>query len=142
MSQAKELVKRYFAEVWDPANPGDPEALRRILSPSFKRHVSPVVPPLDREGQIERLAGIVAALPDINFRLEELVGEGDFAAARATLRGTHLGDFAGIPGTGKEVTVSVIDVFRAEGDQFAEQWGGPDVWDMVRQLGFKVTADQ
>ena len=140
MSEAKELVRRYFAEVWDPATPADPEALRRFLSPAFKRHVSPVVPPLDREGQIERLAGIVAAIPDINFTLEELLGEGNLAAARATLRGTHLGDFAGVPGTGKEVAVSVIDIFLVNGEQFAEQWGGPDVWDMVRQLGLTVSS--
>ena len=137
--ESKELVRRYFAQVWDPSNPANPEALRRFLSPDFKRHVSPLVPPLDRDGQIQRLAGIVTAIPDINFTLEQLVGEGDYAAARATLRGTHLGDFAGVSGTGKEVTVSVIDFFRVEGGQFSEQWGGPDVWDMVRQLGLTVS---
>jgi hypothetical protein len=37
--------------------------------------------------------------------------------------------------TGKQVTVSVLDVVRVEEGQFAEQWGGPDSLDLLQQLG-------
>lgn len=136
----KEMMHRYFSEVWDRANPADPAALRRFLSPSFRRHLSPLVPPLDVDAQIERLAGIRAAFPDINFTIEDMVAEGDRVVTRATLRGTHLGEFAGIPPTGREVTVTVLDVMSIEAGHFAEQWGGPDVFDLVRQLGATVTG--
>lgn len=57
---------------------------------------------------------------------------------RATQHGTHGGDFMGIPATGKKVTATIVDVIRIEDGQFAEQWGGPDVFDMLRQVGATV----
>ena len=139
-AENKDLVGRYMAEVWNEVNPADPAVLGRFLSPSFRRHVSPLVPPLDLDGQIERLAGIRSAFPDITIRPDKIIAEGDLVVAQATMRGTHQGEFAGIPPTGKEITVSIVDVIRVEDDQFAEQWGGPDVFDLLRQLGATVAA--
>ena len=136
--ESRDVVLRYFAEVWDPENPANPEALQRLLSPSVRRHVSAAVPPLDLDAQIERLAGIRAGFPDINFTVEDVVTEGDRVVVRATMRGTHTGEFVGIPPTANQVTVSAVDIFRVEGGQIVDQWGGPDVFDLLRQLGATV----
>lgn len=119
-------------EVWDKGNLA---ALAEFLSPDFKRHVSPTGPPLDLEAQVERLAGFRAAFPDITLTVEDVIVEGDRAAFRSTIRGTHRGDFAGLAPTGREVTVGLVDVVRIENGRFAEQWGGPDMADLMRQLG-------
>ena len=141
MSEAeyRDLIRRYIAEVWEGANALDEAALRRFLSPSLRRHMSPLLPPLDLDGNMERLAGIRSAFPNISITLEDAIYEGDRVVLRGTLRGTHLGEFAGLSPTGKDVTVGVIDVIRVEDGQFAEFWGGPDVFDLVRQLGATVT---
>jgi len=128
----KDLLARYISEVWDEANLS---ALPDFLGASFKRHVSPLLPPIDLSGQIERLAGFRAAFPDVTVTVEEVIAEGDRVAFRSTMRGTHLGEFAGIAPTGKEVTVGLVDVVRIEDGAFVEQWGGPDLFDMLRQLG-------
>lgn len=133
-----ELVRRYATEVWGGDDPANPEVLRRFLSPSLRRHMSAVAPPLDRDTQIERLQGIKAAFPDITITADDFVAENDKVVMLATLRGTHRGTLMGIPPTGKVVTVTIVDLIRVEDGQFAEQWGGPDVFDMLRQLGATV----
>ena len=50
---------------------------------------------------------------------------------RAMLRGTHRGLFPllqGIAPTGKQITISVLDVLRLEGKKLVEHWGGPDLF--------------
>ena len=126
------LVGRYFIKVWDEA---DIDAIRTFLSPTFQRHLSPLVPPLDVDSQIERLVGFREAFPDVTIAVEDLIVEADRVAFRSTMRGTHLGEFAGIQPTGRQVTVALMDIIRIEDGRFAEQWGGPDLFDLLRQLG-------
>jgi predicted ester cyclase len=139
IAENKELLARYITEVWDEANLN---AIRKFLSPGFKRHLSPLLPAFDLDGQIERLAGLRSAFPDIAVTVEEVIAEGDLITFRSTMRGTHSGDFAGVPPTGIQVTVGLLDVIRIEAGQFAEQWGGPDLHDMLRQLGATYTLSQ
>jgi len=138
-AENRDLIRLYIAEVWEGANPLDETALRKFLSPSLRRHMSPLLPPLDLGGNMERLAGIRSAFPNISITLEDAIYEGDRVVLRGTLRGTHLGEFAGLSPTGKDVTVGVVDVIRVEDGRFAEFWGGPDVFDLIRQLGATVT---
>ncbi len=139
VAENKELLAQYITEVWDEANL---DAIRKFLSPAFKRHLSPLLPPVDLDGQIERLAGFRSAFPDIAVTVEEVIAEGDRVVFRSTMRGTHSGEFAGIPPTGIQVTVGLLDAIRIEDGRFAEQWGGPDLYDMLRQLGASYTLSQ
>ncbi len=128
----KQLLHRYVAEVWDN---GNLEALREFLAPHYRRHVSPTLPPLDLEAQIQRLAGFRNAFPDITLTVEEVMTEDDRIAFRSTINGTHHGELAGLAPTGKHITVGLVDIIRVEDGRFAEQWGGPNMADMFRQLG-------
>lgn len=127
----EQLLARYVREVWDK---GDVDALERFLSPDYKRHVSPTLPPLDRNGQIERLKGFRSALPDITLTVEDVVAGIDRVAFRSTIRGTHRGPLAGRDATEKQITVGLVDIVRIEDGLFVEQWGGPDMSDLFRQL--------
>lgn len=55
------------------------------------------------------------------------------------MRGTHRGTFRGIPPTGKQVRVRLLDMVRVEDGKFVEQWGGPDLLDLLQQLGAVVS---
>lgn len=128
----KRLLENYIAEVWDN---GNLDALTDFLAPDYRRHVSPTLPPLDLDEQIERLTGFRHAFPDITLTVEEVTAEGDRIAFRSTITGTHRGELAGLPPTGRRVAVGLVDIVRVDDGKFAEQWGGPDMADMFRQLG-------
>ncbi len=54
---------------------------------------------------------------------------------RDVFRGTHEGDFLGIPATGNRVTMEAIHIYRLSGGRLAEHWVARDDLGMMRQLG-------
>ncbi|OGO18404.1 MAG: hypothetical protein A2Z15_02170 [Chloroflexi bacterium RBG_16_50_11] len=75
------------------------------------------------------------AFPDINSTIEDIVAEGDKVATRATLRGTHQGNFMGIAPTGKKINVAASGLIRFAGSKEVEAWGNMDMLSMYQQLG-------
>ncbi len=130
--EIESLLRSYVVRVWDE---GDVEAAGSFLAPDYRRHLSPSLPPLDVAGQLARLAGFRAAFPDASITVEDVIAVEDRVAFRSVMRGTHRGDFLGVAPTGREVEVGLLDVIRLEDGRFAEHWGGPDLFDLLRQLG-------
>ena len=87
-----------------------------------------------REGALNRFSMITGALAP-HFTVEDVVAEGDRVVVRWTQAGTHVGEFAGIPPTGKTFTVSGIDIYRAEDGVLREHWHVVDQLSMLGQLG-------
>ena len=65
-----------------------------------------------REGLKQILAMFFAAFPDFRWTVEEDAAEGDKLWSRFTWRGTHRGEFLGIPPTGKQVVVNGVVIDR------------------------------
>ena len=63
------------------------------------------------------------------------IAEGDKVVTRWRADGTHGGPFAGIPASGRPVTVTAIHVHRVEGGRLAEHWEALDQLGLMRQLG-------
>jgi predicted ester cyclase len=76
-----------------------------------------------------------AAFPLYELIAEDMIAEGDRVAVRATFRGTHQGEFAGIPATGYEVEIPVFLIYRIEDGKIAEHWMQADVMGLMQQLG-------
>ena len=87
-----------------------------------------------REGALDRFSMITGALAP-HFTVEDVVAEGDRVVVRWTQAGTHVGEFAGIPPTGKTFTVSGIDIYKAEDGVLLEHWHVVDQLSMLGQLG-------
>ena len=132
----KLLVRRYVEQI---LNRGNMAVADELLAPNYKRYISPSAVPLTVDVQRQRLAGIRAAFPDWHLTLEDIIAEEDRVAFRATIRGTHKGAFQNVAPTGKEVTVSALDIVRIENGKFIEHWGGPDLFNLLQQLGTVVT---
>ena len=75
------------------------------------------------------------AFPDVHIVVEDLIAEGDKVVARVTFRGTHQGEFMGVPPTGKQVSWTGIAIDRFEAGKFVEGWANTDDLGLMQQLG-------
>ena len=132
MADYKEMAKRWYGEV---VSGGKTELIDELCAPDFVDHDPLPGTSADLAGIKEFVAQIRAAFPDLQVSVDDLIGEGDRLAVRSTMRGTHEGDFMGIPATGKKVEVSNYDFVRFENDQAAEHWGVIDSAALMEQLG-------
>jgi predicted ester cyclase len=77
----------------------------------------------------------VEAFPDLRLTVEDIFSGGNMVAARVSFRGTHHGEFQGIPPTGKEVAFSSIEIDRMVEGKVAEHWFEMDLLGLMGQLG-------
>ena len=81
---------------------------------------------------------LYATLPDWQWTLDDLVGEGDRVVARLTARGTHLGSeipfLRGVPPTGRSVVWTHHHTFRFVDGKIAEHWANRDDLGFLRQV--------
>jgi len=63
------------------------------------------------------------ALSDLKVTIHDQIAEGDKVTTRKTISGVHSGTLMGIPATGRDVAISVIDIVRVEDGRYAEHWG-------------------
>jgi steroid delta-isomerase-like uncharacterized protein len=83
--------------------------------------------------------GFFSALPDVTFELTSACADGIRGAAEWIMRGTHKGDFPGVPATGRRVEVRGASAFDFRGDKISRC---SDYWDMatlLKQLGVMPT---
>src|SRR5260370_39059888 len=130
--ETKSPIRRYIEEAW---NKGNAASIEELMATSYARYMEGSAPPLDREGQKQRIKGFLNAFPDFRLTIEDLVAEGDKVVFRMTGRGTHHGAFMGITPTGKPMTITIIDIARFANGQVVEHWGNRDALGMLQQLG-------
>jgi len=98
-------------------------------------HVPAAPGPLDSEAWSQFLSSFSEAFPDLRLTVEDIVSEGDMTAARVAFRGTHRGEFQGIPPTDKEVAFTSIEVNRVVDGKVEEHWVELDLLGLMQQLG-------
>jgi predicted ester cyclase len=91
--------------------------------------------PSGLEGFKAFVTALRAAFPDFHYTVEDEIGEGDKIVQRLTARGTHKGQFLGMPATGKQATWTEIHVARLSGGKLVEHWVNQDQLGMLQQLG-------
>jgi predicted ester cyclase len=72
--------------------------------------------------------------------LDLLVAEGDLVVGRWTTQGTHTGEWAGVPPTGKRATFAGVNIFRIANGKVVELWNHRDDLGLMEQLGAAVYA--
>jgi len=87
-----------------------------------------------------RAQSLFNAFPDVKFVIEAVVQQGDRLAARVTLEGTHQGEFAGIPATGKRMKVYDFAMYRIVGGKITDVWSLVDMQALRDQVGASGSA--
>src|ERR1700746_1862829 len=88
-----------------------------------------------REANRKFWTGFFAALPDLTATMEDLIVADDRVVGRFVYRGTHLGDFMGIPASGEPVEMRSIDIWRVADGTFVEHWDELNTLQVFQQMG-------
>jgi steroid delta-isomerase-like uncharacterized protein len=135
----KAVVRRFFEELLSTDNLALAD---KILSPDFRFYFAGSPDPMDLERYKDFLAARRAAFPDRRFAVEDMIAEGDKVSARFTMRGTHNGELRGIAPSGREVTMSGIDIIRLKEGKMVEDRVEVDQLGMMQQLGVIPSPQQ
>ncbi len=115
-------------------NAGDTERLLAVMAPDFVMHLAEYPEPLGRDAWREGFETMRRAFPDLEARVEDVIAADDKVAVRITLRGTHRGEFQGIPATDREIHYVSHEIYRVENRRFAEEWVCSDTATLFRPL--------
>jgi steroid delta-isomerase-like uncharacterized protein len=74
------------------------------------------------------------AFPDLQAHIEDIVTAQDKVAVRLRFRGTHRGEFLGIPATGRTIDYVSHEFYRIADGLIAEEWICSDMATLLRQL--------
>ena len=132
VEQNKAIARRWGEEVWGK---GSLDAIDELLAADIIFNYPPPGVAPNREAYKQTVTMFQVALPDIQYTVEDMVAEGDRVAVRWTGRGTHKGEFMGIPPTGKPVTITGISILRIAGGKIVEEWTEDDILGVLQQLG-------
>jgi steroid delta-isomerase-like uncharacterized protein len=77
---------------------------------------------------------IKRAFPDLQAHVEDIVAAQDKVAVRVRFRGTHRGEFLGIPATGRSVEYVSHEFYRIAGGLIAEEWICSDMATLLGQI--------
>ena len=116
-------------------NAGQPDACMALAAPDLIMNLAEMPEP--RRGQEAWRQGFELmrhAFPDLNARIEDIVAAADRVAVRLRFRGTHSGDFLGIPATGRAVEYASYEFYRVADGLIAEEWICSDLASLLRQL--------
>ncbi len=127
----KSVVRRMYEEA---LNNGKLDVLDELAAPDYQEHNPFPGQPSGIEGLKARFADVVTGL-DPNYKLNQIIAEGDMVVVHWTMTGTHQGKIVGIAPTGRTVTFSGIDIYRLHDGKLAEHWHVIDSLQMLQQLG-------
>lgn len=132
-AQNKAIDRRILEEVYSQ---GDLDVADELIAADFIGHAStPGIAGQGREEYKQFVVGLRAAFPDLTITVEDQLAEGDKVLTRWLARGTHTGEFQGIPPTGRRGELAGMTVERFANGKVVECWSNTDDLGLLQQLG-------
>ena len=117
-------------------NVGDVDEVLRWYDPDIHWHDVAMEEVHRGTGEVGRqLATLFSAFPDLSFTVGRRIAKGDLVAEEWTLRGTHRGEFLGIPATGRSVNIQGMSMVEMRDGRFLTDCFYFDGAGAMRQLG-------
>ncbi len=135
LDEVKAVAHSYFDEL---TNKQDVDYADQLFTPDIAFYDPAIV----HDGQAHGIPEVkqffrvfFTVFPDVHFRVDDFLAEGDRAAIRFTWTGTHRAEFLGIELKERHVSVPGIDIFRIEHGRIAEVRVAFDRGNLLQQLG-------
>ena len=90
--------------------------------------------PANKEGFKQFIYLLWKGFPDVKITFEDLIIEGNKAAGRYYLSGTHKGEFVGLQPTNRQFKVNGMTVFAFRDSKVVERWNLVDMMSLREQL--------
>jgi steroid delta-isomerase-like uncharacterized protein len=131
--------KAAFGRFDDAVNSRDPEVIAKMIDefvdPDIVFHAPVPTGMTGMQAFRQVWTVLLRAFPDLHVAVEDLIAEDDKVVSRNVVTGTHLGEYRGVPPTGKSVAYNEIFILRFAGGRIAEIWGVVDFYAQLSQLG-------
>src|SRR5262249_11774479 len=122
-------------------NRGNLAVLDELVAPDFVNRSAPHALTNDRQGYRRFVEMYRSAFPDLQVAIDEQTADGDQVTTRWTARGTRRGERMGIPPTGRQVTMTGVNVDRVVGGKVVESSSSSNVLALMQQLGVVPTSE-
>jgi len=131
-----ETATDFFKQFVQFINTADENLAQQLINPMAKFYVPGQLEPLQGpKGYLTIIAMMRSGFPDIQWTVEDMISENNKVAVRFIMRGTHQGEFFGVPPTGKPIAVQAMNFYRLADDQIIEEFGQPDMLGLLTQIG-------
>ena len=151
-NQTKEELEKYRAQAlleeqnqnlviqaFDRMNNQDETVYTELYSPDYSWYMpANNTNKLTREEEAASVKLLWSAFPDIRWNIEEIVSSGNLVMVRFTTKGTHKGEYQGIPPTGEKWESGGIFLARLEEGKLIEVREEFDVIGWMQQLGMEL----
>jgi len=127
----KQIVRRFNEEFIEK---GDVKAFEEIVAPSFVNHTA--LPGSDNgpKSAFDFIMNVLRpAFPDLKVVIHDQVAEADKVVTRKSFIGTHQTNFMGMPPSGKEVCLNVMDIIVLKERRYTEHWSIRDFQDLYNK---------
>lgn len=138
MPLSREELRTRTLHLYEEANKGNVDIFAEALAPDFISYGGAGMQDLyGPEGFAGLYRTFLKAFPDLTFRVDDLIVDGDLALARGTLGGTHEGDFMGMaPATNEYISWTGSAFFRFDDEGLIDRrWQDWDGVAVMQQLG-------
>lgn len=110
-----------------------------LYSPDCKYYFpSASTKPTSRKDDINASKNNWQAIPDIRWKMEEIIAEGNMVVGRFTVMGTPKEEWFGVPPSGKKFEIGGIFIIKFENGKIIEQWEDVDLLGTMMQLGMEL----
>ena len=129
---ASSLARRIVDEVWSE---GRLETIDELIAEDFHGWTPTNGEVKGREAFREQVTMYRTAFPNMTMVVDLITSDGEWVTTKWTATGTHAGELMGMPATGKDATVTGIEVDRIVGGRIVQGYGVFDALGMLQQLG-------
>jgi predicted ester cyclase len=127
----KALLRRYKVGI---LNSRDVDALGEVAAVDYLDHAAFPGQAPGLVGLKQRITTLIQALNPF-WTIHDVVAEGDMVVLRWSHSGTHVGEFMGVPATGRRFVSRGIDMYRVRDGLMVEHWNVVDMYGFHQQVG-------
>jgi steroid delta-isomerase-like uncharacterized protein len=129
----KSIARRLYQEVW---NERKLDVVDELISPSHALHEPNASDSLVGPQAYKRTVTVfLTGIPDLRFKVQDMISENDKLAVSWVISGTQQGDFYDVPATNKKITVEGVTIHQIDGGKILDSYVTWDTLSVMRRLG-------